>query len=89
MQIFFQLQDLRTVYDIHYDLEHYKADGAVVIKFVAASYEINFIRPHGSTAIESTINYIGNTGNQKFMEILVDPDNEYTQIVAREVSYFR
>lgn len=88
MRIFFELRDFQTTYDIHYDLEDYKADGAVMIKFVAASYEIEIIRPHGSTATESTIKYIGTKGNQKFMEVLVDPENEYTQIVAHEVCYF-
>lgn len=89
MRIFFELQDFRTAYDVHFDLENYKGDGAAIIKFVAASYEIEIIRPHDSTATESTIRYIGTQGNNKFMEILIDPDNEYTQIVTREVSYFR
>lgn len=89
MRIVFDLQDFRTAYDVRYDLEDYKADGAVMIKFVAASYEIKIIRPHGSTTTESTISYIGTKGGQKFLEILYDPDNEYSQIGAREVSYFR
>lgn len=80
--------NIRTMYDVHYDLEDYKDDGAAIIKFVTASYEIEIIRPHDSMAIESTIKYIGIAGDQKFMEVLPsDPDNEYTQIVAREVSY--
>lgn len=90
MRLSFELREFRMAYDVHFDLEDFKADGTAIIKFVAASYEIQIIRSHDSTATESTINYIGTRGNSKFvkMEILVDPDNEYTQIVAHEVSHF-